>query len=180
MEPNRFLFKLTAIFFQYIAVILVFMPLVFLSQLLKYKFQTEEIAFIRVLFFSVALAMPFAVANAFSFANFEKIDLKYYLKSNQVHKVVTPQPTAAVIHNAVTRLSQKPFWKLKNQSSDSITFVVKNLILTDEVSLHCIDRGDGTTELEFESKPRQSYIFLDFGRNYRNILRLLQATQPQI
>ncbi len=177
MEPNRFLFKLTAIFLQYFLIILVFIPLVYLSHLIKYNFKTQDIVLIRVLFFAVAFAMPFVVANAFSFANFDRMDLKYYLKSKQTHKVIIENNAGNLLINTIENLSIKPFWKLINQTENSASFRVKNLILTDEVTFSFDTISENKTELSITSKPCQSYIFLDFGRNYRNILSVLLATK---
>ena len=178
MEPNRFLFKLTAIFLQYFLLILIFIPLIYIAQLLKYKFNTEQIAFIRILFFAVAFAMPFVVANAFSFANFDKMDIQYYLKSKPRHRVIIEKDASSVLKNTIENLSAKPFWKLKSQTENSANFIVKNLILTDDVTIKTEPLSDKKTEFTITSKPRQSFIFLDFGRNYRNILTVLMATKP--
>lgn len=177
MEPNRFFFKLTAIFLQYFLVILIFIPIIYFAQLLKYKFNNDEIAFIRVLFFAIALAMPFVVANAFAFANFDKMDLRYYLKSKPRHTVIIEKNSSELIKYTIENLSKKPFWKLIESTDSSAKFIVKNLILTDEVKFNAQTTGDNKTELTITSSPRQSYIFLDFGRNYRNILTVLLATK---
>jgi len=175
MEPNRFLFKLTAIIIQYILLVIVFIPVVYAFQLLKYKFNSEDIAFIRVLFFSVALAMPFVVANAFSFANFEKIDMAYYLKSNQKFQVIIDGNASEVLNSIKTNLSKKDFWKLKSQTDTTFNYSVKNLIMTDKVNVSVKPLSENKTELIIFSKPKLAYVFLDFGRNYRNILGVLLA-----
>ncbi|MFM9944413.1 MAG: hypothetical protein ACKVQB_04200 [Bacteroidia bacterium] len=145
--------------------------------MLKYKFNTDEIYFIRVLFFAVAFAMPFVVANAFSFANFDKMDLKYYLKSKPKHQVIIENAASVILKNTIENLGQKPFWTLKSQNENSAVFKVKNLILTDEVNFKTETMAENKTQLTITSKPLQSYIFLDFGRNYRNILNVLLATK---
>jgi len=175
MEPNRFIFKLVAICLQYLLLIAIFFPLVFTTQLMKFNFSTAEIVFVKVLFLAIALALPFAIANAFSFAKFEKMELQYYLKSTQVHKVVVQKSVAQLLNNTLENLSEKPFWTLISQSENSLTYSVKNLILTDLVSLNLKEIAENKTELTLKSKPIQSIIFLDFGRNYRNILNVLMA-----
>jgi len=177
MEPNRFLFKLTAIILQYILVALIFIPIVYAFQLLKYSFKTEEIEFIRVLFFAVALSMPFTVANAFSFAKFEKIDMAYYLKSNQKHSAFIDLNPSEALENIRTNLSKKDFWKLKSQTENSLNFRVKNLVLTDKVSIVIKPYLNNQTEITINSRPLLSYMFLDFGRNYRNIITVLLAVK---
>ena len=62
---------------------------------------------------------------------------------------------------------------------EEISLVVKNLVLTDEVIIKANPVSDKKTELTITSKPRQSFIFLDFGRNYRNILTVLMATKSK-
>ena len=90
MEPNRFFFKLIAIFLQYVLLIAILFPLIYLAQLLKYNFKADEIYLLKILFLAIAIAMPFAVANAFSFANYEKMEITNYLKAKQKHKVSGP------------------------------------------------------------------------------------------
>ncbi len=177
MEPNRFLFKLTAIFLQYIFTTIVFLPLVFIAHLIKYNFKTEEIVFIRLLFFAVAFALPFVMANAFSFAKYELNDLTYYLKPNQKHAVIIEENAGELIKTTVANLTKKPFWKLAEQSENSAIFFVKNIILTDKVSIDSKSLSDSKTEFTISSKPTFPLLFLDYGRNYQNIINVLLATK---
>lgn len=178
MEPKRFLFKLTAIFLQYILLIIVFLPLVFLAQLLKYNFKMEEILFLKVLFLAIAFAMPFVVANAFAYANYEKMEIDYYLKPNQTHTVTvvgTPESVKATIEGNIQKL---PLWVPIQNQSDLLGYKIKNLILNDTLTVSLKPKGETHTELIINSKPVVGFVFLDFARNYRNILTLLTASQP--
>lgn len=179
MEPNRFLFKLTAIFLQYIFTIIVFLPIVYMVHLVKYNFNTEQIVFLRVLFFAIAFAMPFVVANAFAFAKFENYELTYYLKPKQKHTVGISQNSSEVLKNLKDNLSEKPFWKLINQSETSIDYSVKNILVTDKVSITATPISDSKTKLTILSKPTFPLLFLDFGRNYQNIINVLLAINTQ-
>lgn len=176
MEPNRFLFKLTAIFLQYIFTIVVFLPIVYLVHLVKYNFNTEQIVFLRVLFFAIAFAMPFVVANAFAFAKYEHYELNYYLKPKQKHTVGIDQNSSLVLTNIKANLALKPFWKLTNQSEDSAEYLVKNILVTDRVTIEATPFSDSKTKLTIQSKPTMPLLFLDFGRNYQNIINVLLAT----
>jgi len=177
MEPNRFFFKLTAILLQYLLIILIIMPFVYLSQLVKYNFNTEEIMMLKVLFLAIALAMPIVVANAFAFAKFERIGLAYYLKSKQKHIVFLPQMPDIILNNVVSNISHNPFWTLINQTEDKLTFSVKHLLIKDKVEINVKPSTEGITEVVISSNPTMSYVFLDFGRNYKNILQVLSATK---
>lgn len=177
MEPNRFFFKLTAILLQYLLIILIIMPFVYLSQLVKYNFRTEEIMMLKVLFLAIALAMPVVVANAFAFAKFERIELTYYLKANQKHSVTIPQESNVILGNVISNISKHPFWTLKNQTKDKLTFSVKHLLIKDNVEVMFKPSFDGNTEVVISSSPSVSFAFLDFGRNYKNILQVLSATK---
>lgn len=177
MEPNRFFFKLTAILLQYLLIILIIIPFVYLSQLIKYNFNTEEIMMLKVLFLAIALAMPVVVANAFAFAKFERIELAYYLKSTQKHTVLLPQSSETILANVIRNTSDLPFWTLVDQSSEELTFKVKHLLIKDNVILHTNPKGENSTEVIIRSAPSSSLAFLDFGRNYKNILQLLTATK---
>ena len=177
MEPNRFLFKLVAIFLQYILLIILFLPIIYLFHLLKYKFNTEEIYFIRILFFAIAFAMPFVVANAFSFAKYEQNDLTYYLKSKQHHRVIIKKNAKELLVNTINNLKHTPFWTLTNESENSASFIKKNLLLKDELLIKTNPISETETELYISSKPLIGFIFLDFARNYQNIVDVLLATQ---
>jgi hypothetical protein len=177
MEPNRFLFKLVAILLQYVFVVIIFIPIVYFFHLLKYKFNAEDIYFIRILFFAIAFALPFVVANAFSFANYEKNDLTYYLKSHQKHAVLIQRNSHELLATTINHLTKLPFWKLVNQDTDSATFIKKNLILKDELLIKTKPLSDQQTELIITSKPKIGFIFLDFARNYQNIVEVLLATK---
>ncbi len=179
MEPNRFLFKLTAILLQYIFTTIVFIPIVYAVHLVKYNFRTEEIVFIRIVFFAVAFALPFVVANAFSFAKFENNELKYYLKPKQKHSVIIEENAGELLKNIVTQLSAKPFWKLISKTENSAHFSVKNIILYDNVSIEAKPISETSTELNIISKPRTPFLFLDYGRNYQNIIHVLMATKAK-
>ncbi len=178
MEPNRFLFKLTAILLQYIFTTIVFIPIVYAVHLIKYNFHTQEIVFIRILFFAVAFALPFVVANAFSFAKFEHNELTYYLKPNQKHTVIVDRNADELLKTTVAHLSEKPFWKFISQSENKIHYSVKNIILKDEVFISAKPISDIKTELTILSKPTLALLFLDYGRNYQNIIKVLLATKP--
>jgi len=175
MEPNRFLFKLTAIFLQYIFTVIVFVPIVFLVHLIKYNFKTEDIVFIRVLFFAIAFAMPFAVANAFAFAKYEQNDMTYYLKPFQKHTVFIQKDANEILKSTVINLLEKPFWKLIDQTDISATFTVKNILVTDKVTINLKTLAENKTELTISSKPTLPILYLDFGRNYQNIINVLLA-----
>ncbi len=177
MEPNRFLFKLTAILLQYLFLIFVFIPLVYLAHLIKYNFNTETIVFIRILFFAIAFAMPFVVANAFAFAKFENNDITYYLKCKQYHSVVIDKNANDLLNNTVTILASNPFWKLINQTEDTAKFKVKNILIFDHVSLSVKKKSDTQTLLTISSIPKFRLLFLDFGRNYQNIIKVLLASK---
>ncbi len=178
MEPNRFLFKLTAILLQYIFTTIVFIPIVYTVHLIKYNFHTQEIVFIRILFFAVAFALPFVVANAFSFAKFEHNELTYYLKPKQKHTVIVDRNADELLKTTVAHLSEKPFWKFINQSENSVHYSVKNIILKDDVFISAKPISDIKTELTILSKPTLALLFLDYGRNYQNIIKVLLATKP--
>ncbi len=177
MEPNRFLFKLTAILFQYLFLIFVFIPIIYLAHLIKYNFNTEAIVFIRVLFFAIAFAMPFAVANAFAFAKFENNDLTYYLKCRQYHSVVIDEKASTLLKNTVDHLESKPFWKLIKQDECTAHFKVKNILIFDDVTISTHRNSDTQTLLTISSIPKLRILFLDFGRNYQNIITVLLATK---
>lgn len=178
MEPNRFLFKLTAILLQYIFTTIVFIPIVYVVHLIKYNFHTQEIVFIRILFFAVAFALPFVVANAFSFAKFEHNELTYYLKPKQKHTLIVDINADELLKTTVAHLSEKPFWKFISQSENTIHYSVKNIILKDDVFISAKPISDIKTELTILSKPSLALLFLDYGRNYQNIIKVLLATKP--
>ncbi len=178
MEPNRFLFKLTAILLQYIFTTIVFIPIVYVVHLLKYNFHTQAIVFIRILFFAVAFDLPFVVANAFSFAKFEHNELTYYLKPKQKHTVIVDINADELLKTTVAHLSEKPFWKFISQSENTIHYSVKNIILKDDVFISAKPISDIKTELTILSKPSLALLFLDYGRNYQNIIKVLLATKP--
>ena len=177
MEPNRFLFKLSAILLQYIFTTIVFIPIVYAVHLVKYNFHTEEIVFIRILFFAVAFALPFVVANAFSFAKFEHNELTYYLKPKQKHTVIIDKNASELLKTTVANLSEKPFWKFIEQSENTVHYSVKNIILNDDVFITAKPMSDTQTELTLLSKPKLALLFLDYGRNYQNIINVLLATK---
>lgn len=178
MEPNRFLFKLTAILLQYIFTTIVFIPIVYVVHLIKYNFHTQEIVFIRILFFAVAFALPFVVANAFSFAKFEHNELTYYLKPKQKHTLIVDINADELLKTTVAHLSEKPFWKFISQSENTIHYSVKNIILKDDVFISAKPISDIKTELTILSKPSLALLFLDYGRNYQNIIKVLLAIKP--
>ena len=178
MEPNRFLFKLTAILLQYIFTTIVFIPIVYAVHLIKYNFNTEQIVFIRILFFAIAFALPFVVANAFAFAKFEHNELTYYLKPKQKHTVIVDRNVDELLKTTIAHLSQKPFWEFIGQSENSVHYSVKNIILKDDVFINAKPISDSKTELTILSKPKLALLFLDYGRNYQNIIKVLLATKP--
>ncbi|MCB9251931.1 MAG: hypothetical protein H6605_05650 [Flavobacteriales bacterium] len=179
MEPNRFLFKLTAIFIQFILIAIVFFPLIYLGQLIKYNFEIQNVAILKVIFLSIAFAMPFAVANAFAFAKFQRMELDYYLKSRQKHKITMQNNAENILNNLLSTEKEKPFWTLVSKSSDEIELSVKSLMVSDKVKVKLKNLADNSCEMTIESKPKQSYLFLDFGRNYRNILQVMTASNGQ-
>jgi hypothetical protein len=177
MEPNRFFFKLIAIFLQYVLLIAIIFPLIYLAQLLKYNFKADEIYLLKILFMAIAIAMPFAVANAFSFANYEKMEITNYLKAKQKHKVAVADSSENLTKTIKQNLDKEPFWTLINQSDNSLVYKVKSLMISDQVTIQFKPQNNNQTELVIESKPVLSFIFLDFARNYRNILKVLLSSK---
>lgn len=177
MEPNRFFFKLIAIFLQYVLLIAILFPLIYLAQLLKYNFKADEIYLLKILFLAIAIAMPFAVANAFSFANYEKMEITSYLKSKQIHKVAVADSVENLTKTIQQNLVKEPFWTLITQSDNSLVYKVKSLMVSDKVTIQFKPQNNNQTELVIESKPILSFIFLDFARNYRNILKVLLSSK---
>ena len=178
MEPNRFFFKLTALFLQYFLMILVLLPFIYFWQLSKAHFHPEEVYIPKILFLAIAIAMPFVVANAFAFAKFENLDLPFYLKASQEHAVVIHEKPEIILQRLKANLAQKPFWILKSEQDNSLVYDVKSIILTDRLRVEFKAMDPDSTALRILSKPRMGFIFLDYGRNYRNILKLLLATKP--
>lgn len=175
MEPNRFLFKLSAIVLQYLLMIAVLIPFVYAAHLVKYQFNMEEVVFIRVLFWAIALAMPIVVANAFAFAKYQRIELAYYLKPHQKHTVEMAKPASEIQKAIAHNLSAQPFWDLLSQSENRLNFSVKHLMIKDLVEIHLKPQSDGHTQIAMMSRPARKWAFIDFARNYKNILQVLKA-----
>ena len=176
MNPNSFFFKLSAIFIQYILLILIATPLIYLTFLLKSNFDFKNILFVRILFFSIALALPIVMINAFAFANFNNFDLKYYLKSSQKIKFEVRNEKLCNLNEVKNKLIVLK-WKVKSEAKDVIVFIKKNTLINDIVSYRIIKVKDSISEIEIVSNPAIKILFIDFARNYRNILTALNASK---
>jgi len=177
MEPNRFFFKLTAIFLQYLLLVAIFFPVIYLAQLVKYNFKADEIYLLKIVFLAIALALPFAVANAFSFANYERMEISSYLKSKQIHEVAVEISADDLAKNIQQNISKEPFWTLQSKNDNTLIYNAKSLMVSDRVTIQFKSQNNNQTKLVIESKPIFSFLFLDFGRNYRNILKVLLASK---
>lgn len=132
--------------------------------------------FIRILFFSIALALPIVMINAFAFANFNNFDLKYYLKSSQKIKFEAKNEKLCNLSEVKNKLINLN-WKVKSEANDEIIFLKKNTLVNDIVRYRIVNLKNNISEIEIVSNPTAKILFIDFARNYRNIITVLNASK---
>lgn len=170
MNLNKFLFKFTILGWRTLLTMVLFFPFVLILINLKdgnfaYGNEFFEKSFGMALFGSFAFSMVLNASNALLFEEFRDIDLKYYLKTNQVGFVRTNKGTSEVIS-----LLNKPF-SLKTDSATELHIEKRNRFTRpDKMTIRRMDGG-----YELTSRPRIRLALIDFGRNYKN-LKLLAKT----
>lgn len=114
--------------------------------------------------------------NAFAFADFNNFDLKYYLKSFQKIKFEVKNEKLCNLNEVKNKLINLN-WIVKSEANDKIIFLKKNTLVNDIVSFRIINETDNITEVEIVSNPTTKFLFIDFARNYRNIITVLNASK---
>lgn len=159
-------FKVLITFYNMFRLTLVFVPLIYAILLIRTP-QAVEIPILKVLFLSFAPALAVSVWNALRFEQYELLNPEYYQRS--VQKVcIELQVTEQEIIQAIEPFLQKRKWKLLNQEEN--TWYLRTSPMRDQVVI----RLDGNS-LCIESKPYLPWLFIDYGRNYKNIIQLLVA-----
>lgn len=151
------------------------MPLIYFAFLIQSDFDFGKIIFIRILFFSIALALPFVMINAFAFANFNNFDLKYYLKSKQKVIVNIETKNLNTIDEIMSNIQKSKKWIVIEGESDYLIIKKTNLLINDKISVLLKAIDENKHEITIESKPYTSLLFIDFARNYRNIIYVLKT-----
>lgn len=164
MNLQLALFKLFITFYNVVRLTLVFLPLIYAILLIRTP-SVVSIPILKVLFLSFAPALGVAVWNALRFDQFHLMPPESYQKSTQEASVkinVKPELIKEVAQN----VCNKRKWKLISEGEHSLE--LRTSPARDKVML----RWDDTT-LSITSKPAYPWIFIDFGRNYKNIIELL-------
>lgn len=166
MNLKLALFKVLITLYNMFRLTVVFIPLIYAILIIRTP-QAIEVAWLKVLFLSFAPALGVAVWNALRFEQFELLKAEYYQRSRQkvcVELVVEQKD----LQKALEPFLQKRKWKQLKESEH------KSLLRTSPMR----DQVEITMEenrLCIESRPAFSWIFIDFGRNYKNIIQLLVA-----
>ncbi|MCC6721642.1 MAG: hypothetical protein IT243_05525 [Bacteroidia bacterium] len=148
----------------------------YLAFLTKSDFNSNQVVFIRILFFSIALALPFVMINAFAFANFNNFDLKFYLKSKQKLNVLVPIDRLNDFNEIKLKLCNLK-WKVIDEKDNFIIFKKSNYFINDIIKYKINNKNANNYDIEITSKPSLKLLFIDFARNYRNILVVLKTIQ---
>lgn len=160
------LFKVLITLYNMFRLTLVFIPLIYAILVIRTP-QALDIVWLKVLFLSFAPALAVSVWNALRYEQYELLKTEYYQRSQQ--KVCIE---LAVDHNdllqALEPFVSKRKWKLLQQTDGK--YMLRTSPMRDQVEI----TSDGNT-LCISSKPYFSWLFIDFGRNYQNIIRLLVA-----
>lgn len=157
-------FKLLITFYNVIRLSLVFLPLIYAILLIRTP-SVIEIPLLKVLFLSFAPALGVAVWNALRFEQYQLISPEYYQKSKQEIEITYQTDTGKLVQ-AVKELADQRKWKVLAEREGSIQ-------LRTSPARDRIDVQWDAEHIKVSSKPAYSWIFIDFGRNYKNILQLL-------
>lgn len=164
MNIQLALFKLLITLYNVVRLTLVFIPLIYAILLIRTP-SVIEIPLLKVLFLSFAPALGTAVWNALRFEQFHHLATTYYQKSAQMVEINYPAD-GETIRKAVGEYVNQRKWRWLSESDHHIE--LKSSPARDRIHI------EWTNELiKVESKPAFPWIFIDFGRNYKNILQLL-------
>lgn len=175
MNPNSFFFKLSAIFFQYLLLICIAFPIIYLIFFSLSDFNSDKVVFIRILFFSIALALPFVMVNAFAYAGFKNFELKNYLKPHQRITVKIADENLNDREEIKSNLQNIKNWTFLKEENNCLLFSKSNILIKDKIAVCIIKSEDKNTEIKIDSKPSSMLVVIDFARNYKNIITVLKA-----
>lgn len=170
------IFKLSVTTINVILLMLIFIPffyslIIVFPQSIKYGYTFIAKNFKMVLFISFAPALLIAAFNFIEFEAFRKIDAKFYQKARQklTLKFKEKVPSIQEENLLKTLLNQKGNWKILSSDENHIKFKrTSRYFITDIIEIKTLDNH----RLELSSKPRLKVWFIDFGRNYRNLLSI--------
>ena len=157
-------FKLLITFYNVIRLSLVFLPLIYAILLIRTP-SVIEIPLLKVLFLSFAPALGVAVWNALRFEQYQLISPEYYQKSKQEIEIAYQTDSGKLVQ-AVKELAAQRKWKVLAEGEGYIE-------LRTSPARDRIDVQWDAAHIKVSSKPAYPWIFIDFGRNYKNILQLL-------
>jgi hypothetical protein len=177
MNVHQFLFKVFIITITTLKLTLVFSPIVMALRAMRiapFNLQDEVLASLLIGF---GVAMCLSAWNAMEFDNFRFIDLRYYLKPKQKAEIQLNSnvSSADILTHIENSLATDKNWKAdKTQKNGSLSFEVKSSYRAKDIVT--IDT-ESDTQLLITSKPSGIIWVVDFGRNYLNVIKLLNIVK---